>query len=281
MKRTELNGPMKYFSRIILWIWGILVLYPMIWTMLSSLKDNTQFFMGKPWAIPKLPLLWSNFSYTWIKYHFSTYFFNSVSVTLGSTLLALILAATTAYVLGRFVFRGSGLIYYFYIASMMIPLILGLIPLYYLLSDLHLTNSLIGLILVYSVGALPFSIFVLIGFFKTLPKELEESAVVDGSTPYGVFFKIMLPLAKPALITVSIINILSIWNEYVYALILINNPLKYTLSVGIAVMQAEMEYRTEWGPLFAALMISLLPVVILYVFFQSRINEGITAGAIK
>jgi len=253
----------------------------MLFSMSEALKDNKQFFAGRAWDLPKFPLLWSNFSYTWVKYHFSTYFVNSTLVTAGSTVLALILAATTAYILARYAFRGSGLLYYFYIASLTIPSLMLVVPLFFLFSSLHLSNSLWGLIFLYSVSVLPVGMFILIGFFKSLPRELEESAVMDGASLYGVFFKIMLPLAMPGLVTVSIINILGFWNEFQYALILISDPLKYTLSVGLGNMQGEMQYRIEFGPLFAGVTMSIVPILIIYIIFQSRINEGITAGAVK
>lgn len=149
---------------------------------------------------------------------------------------------------------------------------------------MNLSNSLVGLTLVYSVGTigiLPFGIFFLVGFFKALPRELEEAATIDGSSLYGVFFKIMLPLSKPGLITVGIMNALTVWNEYIMATVLINDPAKYTIPVGIAIMQGEMQYRTEWGPLFAGLSISMIPVIVMYVLYQRQITGGLTAGALK
>jgi len=281
MKAKEGRSLLRWLAGGLLVIWAFCVTYPVIWTILGSLKDNNQFFTKSPWSLPDFPLLWSNFSYTWVKYQFGSYFFNSTFVTIGSIVLAVFMAATTAYILARHSFKGSGLLYYFYIASMMIPMILSLIPLFFLYNTLNLSNTLIGLILVYAIGALPFGMFVLIGFFKSLPRELEESAFIDGCSYYGVFFKIMLPLAMPGLVTVSIVNVLNFWNEYPLALILLNDPDMYTLPIGIAFMQGEMQYRTEWGPLFAALTISMVPVFILYLFFQNQISEGITAGAVK
>lgn len=266
---------------LLLILWSILVLYPLVWTVLGSLKDNQQFFLGNPWDLPKLPLLFSNFSYVWDKYQFSGYFLNSLIVTVASVLLGLLLSAMTAYILARYAFKGSGLLYYVYIASMMIPMFLGMIPLFFLMSDLGLTNTLLGLIIVYTVSSIPFSVFVLVGFFKTLPSEIEEAAMMDGASYYGIFFRIMLPLARPGLISVSIINVLNTWNEYILGVILNSDPSKYTLPVGIAVMQGEMQYRTEWGPLFAALLISMVPVMIFYLIFQRQIASGITAGAVK
>lgn len=281
MVKGNISRTSRLFFKTSLVVWAVCVLYPLIWTILSSLKDNQQFFLGKPWNLPKLPLLWSNFSYVWQKYNFSEYFINSLVVTVVSTVLGVFLSATTAYVIARYAFRGNGLLYYSYLAYMMIPMFLGIIPLFFLLNDLKLTNNLIGLTLIYTITAVPFAVFVLVSFFKTLPTELEESAAIDGASHYGVFFRIMLPLAKPGIVSVAIITVLNIWNEYILALVLVNDPSKYTIPVAIAVMQGEMQYRTEWGPLFAALFISMGPILLFYMFFQRQITGGITAGALK
>ncbi|WP_169082318.1 carbohydrate ABC transporter permease [Paenibacillus sp. PL91] len=273
----------KSVVRILLLLWTLLVLYPVIWTFLTSLKDNKQVMQGKPWDIPTL-FRFENYADVWSRAHFGDYFFNSIMVTVGSMIVSLVMAATTAYILARYTFKGRGTLYFVYVASMMIPTTLGLIPLFFLLSDLHLSNSLFGLMIVYSVGTigiLPFAIFFLVGFYKTLPKELEEAATIDGSSNYGIFFRIMLPLSKPGLVTVGIMNALTVWNEYIMATVLINDPEKYTVPVGIAIMQAEMQYRTEWGPLFAGLAISMIPVIMMYVLYQRQITGGLTAGALK
>ncbi|AIQ23050.1 sugar ABC transporter permease [Paenibacillus sp. VTT E-133280] len=273
----------KIAVRFFLILWSLVVLYPVLWTFLTSLKDNQQVMLGKPWDFPSI-FRFENYTNVWSRANFGDYFLNSIIVTVASTLLSLIMAATTAYILARFTFKSRGLFYFVYVASMMIPTTLGLIPLFFLLGDMNLSNSLVGLTLVYSVGTigiLPFGIFFLVGFFKALPRELEEAATIDGSSLYGVFFKIMLPLSKPGLITVGIMNALTVWNEYIMATVLINDPAKYTIPVGIAIMQGEMQYRTEWGPLFAGLSISMIPVIVMYVLYQRQITGGLTAGALK
>ncbi|NQX61552.1 carbohydrate ABC transporter permease [Paenibacillus qinlingensis] len=275
------NPLAKMLVWIILIIWSVAVLYPLLWTLLDALKNNEQFFLNAPWALPKFPLLWSNFSYVWSKYNFSTYFLNSVVVTVGSTLLGMILAAMTAYILARYDFKGNKVLLTIYISSMMIPFALALIPLFFLLNDLHLINTWLGLILVYAALNLPFGIFLLVGFYKSLPKEIEEAAIIDGTSHYGTFFRVMLPLSQPGLITVMITNMLNNWNEYFLGVVLTNEPTKYTLPIGLAVMQAEMQYRVEWGPLFAGLLITTLPTLIVYMIFQRQIASGITAGAVK
>lgn len=278
----QIKNPVgKLVIYAILILWSVSVLYPLLWTLLDSLKNNEQFFLKAPWSLPEIPLLWSNFSYVWSKYNFNTYFVNSLVVTIGSTCLALLLSATTAYVLARYKFRGSNALFLLYISSMMVPFVLALIPLFFLMNTMGLINTKLGLILVYTSSLLAFGIFVLIGFFKSLPKELEEAAIVDGASYYGTFFRVMLPLSQPGLITIGIVNILNIWNEYIVGTILINDPAQYTLPVEIGVMQAEMQYRTEWGPLFAALLITIVPVLIIYMIFQRQIASGITAGAVK
>ncbi|MBB3108328.1 N-acetylglucosamine transport system permease protein [Paenibacillus phyllosphaerae] len=275
------NPFIKFICYAILIVWCISVIYPLIWTMMDALKDNQQFFFKKPWALPEFPLLWENFSYVWSTYNFDRYFMNSIVITTVSTTLGLLLAAMTAYVLARYKFRGSNALYLLYISSMMVPFVLALIPLFFLMNSLHLTNTWYGLSMVYASSVLAFGIFVLVGFFKGLPKELEEAATVDGAGYYGTFFKVMLPLSQPGLITVAIINVLNIWNEYIVGTILINDPEQYTLPVEIGIMQAEMQYRTEWGPLFAALMFTIVPILIVYIIFQRQIASGITAGAVK
>lgn len=281
MNKRIRNPIARLILYMILVVWGISVLYPLLWTLLDSLKDNEQFFFKAPWSLPDIPLIWSNFSYVWSKYNFSTYFVNSIIVTLGSTLLGVLLSAMTAYVLARYKFRGSNALFLLYISSMMVPFVLALIPLFFLMNSMGLINTKMGLIFVYTSSLLAFGIFILVGFFKSLPKELEEAAIVDGASYYGTFFRVMLPLSQPGLITLGIVNVLNIWNEYIVGTILINDPNQYTLPVEIGVMQAEMQYRTEWGPLFAALLITIVPIIIVYIIFQRQIASGITAGAVK
>lgn len=262
-------------------LWGVSVIYPLIWTFTDALKDNQQFYFNMPWALPELPLQWANFSYVWNNYDFGKYFGNSILVTAGATLLGLVLASMTAYTLARYKFLGSRVLYLIYISSMMVPFSLALIPLFFLINDLGLTNNPLGLILVYASNSLAFGIFVLIGFFRSLPKELEEAAAIDGAGYFGTFFRVMLPLSRSGLISVGIINVLDIWNEYIVGTILVNDPTRYTLPIGLAAMQVEMQYKTEWGPLFAGLMFTIVPVLLVYIFAQRHIVSGLVAGAVK
>ncbi|MGZ9587028.1 carbohydrate ABC transporter permease [Paenibacillus marinisediminis] len=275
------NPIIRILIYVIMAVWTVCVIYPLLWSVMGALKTNQQFILQSPWSLPEFPLQWGNFVNVWTNYNLGTYFMNSLIVTAISTVLALLLASSTSYIIARFPFRGSQALYNLYLTSMMIPIILGLIPLFFLLTDLGVNNTLFGLILVYSAANLPFGVFVLVGFFRSMPKELDEAASIDGSSHYGVFFRIMLPLAKPGLISVGMMNVLNIWNEYVLGTVIVSNPEKYTLPVGIAVMMEEMQYRTEWGALFAGLLISIIPVLIIYLFYQRQITSGMMAGAVK
>lgn len=266
---------------LLLFVWSAAVLYPIFWTLTSALKDTKQFYLKSPWSLPDLPLLWGNFAYVWDEYHLGSFFFNSIFVTAISTFTAVLLSAMTAYVIARIPFRGNQVLYFIYIASMMVPIILTLVPLFFLVNDIGLYDSRWAMILVYIVGAIPFGVFVLTAFYRTLPKELEEAAAIDGCSNYGVFFRIMLPLSKPGLIAVAIMTILTVWNEFIIGTVLVFDSSNYTLPIGIYMMNTQMQYKTEWGALFAGLVISMVPVMIIYAIFQRQITSGITAGAVK
>lgn len=269
----------RSFVRLLLACWGICVLYPMIWTFYTSFKDNKQLY-ASAWALPKQWLV-ENYVNAWVKSEISANFANSLFVTILATFLSLLLAATTSYVIARYVFKGRVLLYFLYVSAMMIPGILGLIPLFFLMMNLNLLNSLMGISIIYAVTNIPFGVFILTTFYKALPKELEEAAAIDGCGYYRTFFKVMLPLSRSGLITVGIMNVLAFWNEYFMGLVFLQDKNKYTLPVGIAYLAQEAAYRTDWGALFAGLVISMVPLIIIYAIFQKRITEGLTAGAIK
>jgi len=237
-----------------------------------------------------------NYRAAWVESHFSRFFFNSVWVTGWSLLGTLALASMAAYVLARFEFRGNRWLFMFFISGMMIPAQLLLIPVFFeysWLSDLgtqllspfglrfQLYDSHFGLILLYIALSLPFTILVLSGFFKSLPGALREAAIMDGCGEYRTFWHVMLPLAKPGLITAAIFNFLGIWNEYIFALVFVNTPENKTLPLGLASVSIQAQYRTDFGLLFACLVIVVVPTLLVYVLLQRYLTEGITAGALK
>lgn len=238
----------------------------------------------------------SNYYDAWIKLNFSRFFFNSVWVTAWSLFGTLALASMAAYVLARFEFRGNRWLFMFFISGMMIPAQLLLIPVFFefsWLSDLgtqllqpfglrfQLYDSHFGLILLYIALSLPFTILVLSGFFKSLPGALREAAIMDGCGEYRTFWHVMLPLAKPGLITAAIFNFLGIWNEYIFALVFVNTPEKKTLPLGLASVSIQAQYKTDFGLMFAGLVIVVVPTLLVYVLLQRHLTQGITTGALK
>ncbi len=247
--------------------------------------------MPTPWESAK-----ANFANAWVKSHFSRFFLNSVFVTGISLICVLAFSAMAAYVLTRFRFRGSKALFLFFISGMMIPAQLVLVPLFFQFSSMskglsHLTeffgyevqlhDSLSGLITIYIALSLPFTILVLSGFFRTLPGTLREAGIIDGCGEYGVFWHIMLPLARPGLVTAAIFNFIGLWNEYFFALVFVNSTEKKTLPLGLASVSIQAQYKTDFGLLFAGLVIVLVPTLIVYFLLQRQITRGITLGALK
>lgn len=265
--------------RLPLILWSLAVLYPIIWMIIGSFKSNAEIY-ANPWGIPE-SFNFQNFIDAWQNYNIGVSLFNSLTVTVLGSLLTLVLAVPTAYALERMVFRGSTLLFNLYISAMMIPMVLGWIPLFFLLMNFNMLDNIYGLTIVYAVSQLPFSIFVLTTFMSSIPKELEESAAIDGMSPYGVLLKIITPLATSGIITVTIMNAIQFWNEYFMALIFLQSRENYTLGLAIDFISKEAEYTNAWGTLFASLTIAMIPVIILYAIFQRRISKGMTEGAIK
>ncbi len=259
--------------------WAVTVIFPMIWMIYSSFKTDQELFFS-PWAAP-VELQWDNFARAWTKAHVGDYLLNTLIVVVPALLLTLIISAMAAYVLARFEFVGRRFLFYMFLSGMLFPVFLALVPLFNLVNQLKMLNTFHGLILVYIAYSLPFTIFFLTGFFKTLPTEIEESAIMDGANPYQVFFKVMLPMASPGLISMGIFNFLGMWNQYVLPLVLISDESKYMLSQGLAFMLFKQFYENDWSALFAALTIIMVPTLIVYITFQKQIQDGITTGALK
>jgi N-acetylglucosamine transport system permease protein len=275
MKTTLL----KYFIYIILIIGSLGIIYPIFWVLITSLKSNQDFFQNI-WGLPQ-DYMFENYLRAWTVGKIDKRVLSSVIVTGGSLIFTCYFASTTAYVLARFKFKGSELIRTVFMSTLMIPGLLAIVPQYMLFFKFNLLDKHIGLVLLYSMCGLAFSQFLLYGFFKTIPFELEESAYIDGATYFQTFFKIIFPLIKPALITLIIIKFIDYWNEYFYAMLFLTSDSKFTLPVGLANLLSEAKYRTEWGPLMAANVILLAPTLVFYIIFQGKIIKGLTSGSVK
>jgi N-acetylglucosamine transport system permease protein len=273
-------------AHVMLGIWAAMVVLPFLWMIVTSLKTDNE-IISSPWDMPA-SLQWDNFERAWTDARIGRFFLNTVIVLTGSITGTLVVSAMAAYVLARFVFPGRQVIFFAFAAGLMFPVFLGLVPLYFLVDDLKPIGlglaTYQSLIVVYIAYSLPFTIFFLTAFFKSLPSELGEAAILDGASQYQVFFQIMLPLAKPGLIAMGIFNFLGHWNQFLLPLVLMPETLsgnKMMLSQGLYFLAIQGTYDNDYGALFAAMVITMVPTLVVYVLFQRRLEAGLTAGALK
>ncbi len=301
----------KVLTYTLLCFWLAAVVLPILWVFYNSFRSTqeiTENPFGAPWLVQGSPYAdrpdypspaetaVGNFRTAWVDMHFSRFFINSVVATGVSLIGILTCGALAAYALARFRFRGSYALYLFFIAGMMVPAQLILIPLFFQFStvsefisggirwtgyEFRLHNSLTGLILIYTALSLPFTILILTAFFRSLPSALRESAILDGASEWTVFRAIMLPLARPGLITAAIFNFIGLWNEYLFALVFVNTPETKTLPLGLAGVSIQAQYKTDYGLMFAGLVIVLIPTLLTYAVLQRHLTRGITVGALK
>jgi N-acetylglucosamine transport system permease protein len=280
-KRDWFSGESLFggFSQILLMAWALLVILPLLWMVMTSFKTDKEIIF-EPWGFPA-SLQWNNFSRAWEQARIGDYFQNTIIVVVCSVFLTLAVSAMAAYVLARFQFPGVRYIYYLFMAGLMFPVFLALVPLFFVVDDLGLLGTKRGLILVYVAYSLPFSIFFLTSFFRTLPSEMAEAALIDGASHYRIFFEIMLPLARPGLLAIGIFNVLGQWNQFILPLVLNSNPDNYVLTQGLAFLSIQQGYQNDYSALFAALTITMIPVLIVYIVFQRKLEAGLTVGALK
>ena len=255
------------------------MLYPVIWNIYSSFKTSTE-FLGDPFALPA-SLQWDNYLRALQKTNIPDNFKNSLYVVVVSLLLIALLVVPCSYCLARFRFFGSRLMRGLYMSLIFIQVPCIMIPLFLQLNDLGWLNKLTPLSLLYAVGQIPFSVFLLSGFMRGIPRDYEEAAMIDGCNYFGILWRIIVPMAKPGIVTVLMLSTMSVWNEYVLALVLLTDPAKQTIPVGVAAMYEMQRYATDWGALFAALVLVLLPTAILYAIGQEYLIEGVNIGGVK
>lgn len=265
--------------RIILISYSAIVLVPFLWTVYTSFKTTREFY-DNPWFLPK-QLYFNNYVNAFVKAKMGDYFLNSVLITALTLILGILLSVASSYAITRFKNTLTRLLKYLYMAAFLIPGMFGLIPLFLFMNKIHLLDNRMGLVLIYVSGTFAFTIYVLTGFFSSISREYEESAFIDGCSYYGILVKIIMPIAKPAIITVTIFNFIGIWNEYMYALTFITTDSKRTLPVGLANLMEVQRYSTDWGALFAGLVIVMLPTVIFYALLQKKITSGLNVGGLK
>ena len=277
--RTGGDRAVETTSHVLLSIWTIIVIVPFLWVVLSSFK-TTKEILASPFS---LPAHWSfdNYAHAWTDAGIRQFFLNTVIVVGVALVLVMLLGAMCAYVLARFTFRGARAIYYLMLAGLTVPIFLAIVPLFFILKNSGLINTLPGLIMVYVAFALPFTVFFLYSFFRSLPDDVYEAALIDGAGEWRAFFRIMLPMARPGVAAVAIFNFLGLWNQFLLPVALNTDQSRYVLTQGMASFASQAGYAVDFGALFAAVVITVVPVLIVYVIFQRRLEGSVSRGTFR
>lgn len=263
---------------VLLSLGAVVMVVPFVYMLATSLKPNSLALEVPPDFIPNDPTT-ANYRDAWNSNHFGRYFLNSLGVAVATTVLSVLLSAMMAYAFSRLRFPGRRLLFGLLLIGLMVPTMMLIVPQFLLAKQLSLLDSYLGLVVFYVGGTLALNTFLLRSFFQDIPAELEEAMVVDGAGPWSRFWKLVLPLSRPALATVGIFTFLASWDEFIWALTIINDPEKRTLPIAIALFQGQ--HATSWGIVFAASAIAVLPVIAIFVLLQRQFIGGITAGAVK
>ena len=284
-KKTKRTASMKGEARnasimiyVILGFMALVWLVPFVFIVLTSLRSMNDLISNGVFAWPK-QIVWANFVRAWTIGNFSIYFRNSLLLIIFKVPLGIVLASLAAYPLAKMKFRGSTFIFIFFLVGLAIPIHVTLTPLLVMMKQLGIEGRLPALIPPYVVFGLPFQIFVMRGFFRTVPSELLEAARLDGATEWGNFWRILMPLSAPALATLFIIDALATWNELLMALVLISANESRTVPVGL--LQFQGQFSSQYTQLMAGVVISITPIILLYIFLQRYMVAGLTAGALK
>ncbi|RQP09574.1 MAG: carbohydrate ABC transporter permease [Microbacteriaceae bacterium] len=280
---TRRPAPTRVMSRLVLHL--ALAAYCLgsvgafMWYLMTSLKTNTEFFSESPWALPADPQ-WGNYLDAWNS-GIGGFFFNSLYVTVLSVTIGLFISLMASYALARIPFRGSQALLILFVVGMMLPAFGALIPLYLLLRDIGLLGTLNGLVVVYIAVQIPLNVFLLRGFMVSMPRELEEAAYVDGASPFRTFVSVIIPQSMPMVVSLAVLNTLNIWNEFVLALVLLPRSESYTVPIGLLGLAIQAEYSAQWVQLFAGLILTSIPMLVLFAIAQERIARGLTFGGMK
>ena len=256
---------------------AICVILPLLWLLFTSLKTREDLTLNT-WGLPR-EWVFSNYVKAWSGSRIPLYMFNSIRATLLSIVITVVLVTPVSFVLARFRFKGKQILYFFFIAGMMVPIHSTIIPIYTMVGRFNMYNNLEILSLIYGAFRIPVSIFILEGFMTAIPKELEECAVIDGCSLSRIFLNIIIPLSKDGIVTIAILTVLSSWNELLLSMLLLSDPLKKTLPIGL--MGFITEYNSEYTQLAAGIMIAIIPTIIFYAQEKEKIEKGMIAGAVK
>lgn len=289
MKKSKFKAS-RVVVYILLIVLAISIIVPVGWVFLASIKENSEFY-GNPWTLPK-GFYFQNFVDAFSKAKMGDYFLNSIIVTVLALLLLLVVALPSAYVLARYKFRGSKFLNVMFMGGLFINVNYIVVPIFLMLVDGDkmlkqlfgsgfLINNRFMVALIYAATALPFTIYLLSGFLVSIPKDYEEAAFVDGSGYFHTMVKIMMPMARPSIITIILFNFLSFWNEYIISMTLLTEKELKTLPVGLMQLMQAQKSAANYGRLYAGLIIVMLPTLILYILVQKKLTQGMSLGGLK
>lgn len=261
----------------VLILFAVLFLYPILWLVINSFKTNAELF-SSPWSLPG-SLGLENYYKAFTEGNIGRYFVNSVIVTGAVVIVATVLSAMAAYGLTRLRWRLSKLVLALFLLGLSIPMHAAVVPLFAMFNKLRIVNTYLAVIIPHVVFAMPIAILILTSFFSTIPHEVEEAAVMDGCSIWGVFFKIICPMAVPSLVTVAVITFINAWNDLLLPQIFLSDPEMMTLPVGLTAFQGR--YSTDYVAMIAAVVITIIPTIVVYSLLHKKIISGMTAGAVK
>ncbi|MCL2163546.1 MAG: carbohydrate ABC transporter permease [Oscillospiraceae bacterium] len=274
VKKVNVFTIIKYALLI---IFLFLIIYPIYMVAVGSFRKNTQILMD-PFGLPTEFSI-ANFSKAWISGKLYSMYINSFIVTLGSVAVIILFSSLIGYVMSRRDFKFKKLLFIAIIVGMTIPSQVGIIPLYLQMVKMRLADTLVGLMIVYTVNFLSYSTFVMYGFIKTIPKEIQEAAIVDGCSNYRMYYSIIMPLSTAVIMTVTIFNLMFIWNDMFFSMIMVSTPAKKTLMIGL--LSFVGQYYSDYATMFAGVILVSLPMLALFLLLQRQFLEGATKGAIK
>ncbi|MFX3633184.1 MAG: carbohydrate ABC transporter permease [Candidatus Pristimantibacillus sp.] len=257
---------------------AVLQLFPLVWLLLFSLKNNQEVFNLPPLSLPMNPR-WENYEKVWSAGNIDVYFLNSVWITIAATVITVVLGSLVTFAVTRMKWKGSSLVLGLFMVAMMIPVHSTLIPLFSLFNKVGLIDHPLSLLFSYVAFNMPITIMILLGFYYALPREVEEAAIIDGCSVNRMFFRIVFPMTSSVLATTAIINMIYNWNEFIFVNTFISSDVYKTLTVGVQNFIGQ--YTTDWGAIGATLMISILPILLAFLFLSDKIVEGIAAGSVK
>ena len=277
MARIKKTLVARSFLYIILSIYAVIVFYPIFLMLLTSLKENKEIFTN-PYGLPHVFTL-SGYIKLFKISNYLVYFKNSIIVTVTSILFILVFSSLVSFVIAKYRFFGNRFIYFYFIAGLIIPIKLGTIGILQTMIKIHLFDNIISLIIVYIAMGIPFGVFILTDFIRMIPEELSNSARIDGCSEPKIFYKIIIPLLRPALAAVAIVNFIPIWNDFWFPLILIRSDSMKTVPLATALLYGQ--YETNFGLIFSVLSMASLPVIIFYLILARQFIKGLTSGALK